>query len=102
MIIRDGDWILVDSDLKMGRYVWRRQNPDGSTTFRTDYAMDQVIKENKALRNETQGQRYGDWRKIASVPLAKHYGELAAANQQHDDKYIDRWLSENSAFKTFG
>lgn len=101
MIIRDGEWTLVQSDLKLGRFVWSRQNPDGSTTYRTDYRMDEVIQDAKALRNETQNERYGDWRKIASVPLSVHYGALAEANHQRDDKYIDRWLGENSAFKTF-
>ena len=77
MIIRDGDWTLFESDFLGQRQTWSRQNPDGTTTYRTDYKVDDVMDANLLLRNDTAGERYGDWRLIASVPLALHHRELA-------------------------
>jgi hypothetical protein len=101
MIIRDGDWTLVSADLKLGRQVWSRQNPDGSTTVRTDYKVDEVLDANQAARSAAQGTRFGDWARVASIPLNVYYGNgLADAQEQLDGKYFDKWLSENSKFKT--
>ena len=101
MIIRDGDWRLVDADLKLGRQVWRRENPDGSTTIRTDYAVTEVLDANQAARSEAAGKRHLDWSRIASIPLAEYYGKgLDQAQGQADGRYIDKYLSENNKFKT--
>ena len=100
MIIRDGDWRLVDYDFKLKRQVWRRENPDGSTTVRTDYAVDEVLDANQRARSDALGTKHGDWSRIASIPLNAFYGELADANAQMDNRYIDKWLSENSKFRT--
>lgn len=101
-MIKDGEWVLFDYDFPTKRQIWRRANPDGSSTYRTDYHVDDVLAQNHAERMENAGRRHGDWTKIASVPLALHYGELAGAQSQLDRGYIDKWLNENSAFKTFG
>jgi len=101
VIIRDGDWTLFESDFLGQRQTWSRQNPDGTTTYRTDYKVDDVMDANLLLRNDTAGEKYGDWRLIASVPLALHHRELAEAQSQMDSGYIDKWLSENDRFKTF-
>ena len=101
MIIRDGNWTLFDYDIKTGRQVWRTTNDDGSETYRTDYPVQEVLDENHAARMESHGERYGDWRRVASVPLNLHYDQLADAQSQRDSGYIDRWLRENPAFKTF-
>jgi hypothetical protein len=100
MIIRDGEWRLVDYDFKLKRQVWRRENPDGSTTVRTDYAVDEVLDSNQRARSDAMGTKHGDWSRIASIPLNAFYGELEQASHQQDDKYFDKWLSENSKFKT--
>ena len=99
-MIRDGDWVLHDYDFHTKRQVWRRSNPDGSDTYRTDYHVDEILSENHADRMDNQGNRMGEWAKIASVPLTLHYSQLAAAQNQKDSQYIDKWLAENPAFKT--
>lgn len=101
MIIRDGDWTLFSSDLKLGRFVWKMENPDGTVTFRTDYRADGIMDANHAARMDSAGQKYGDWRRIASVPLNLHYDQMAGAISQRDDGYMDRWLREHDKFKTF-
>jgi hypothetical protein len=100
MLIRDGDWTLVSADLKLGRQVWSRQNPDGSTTVRTDYHVDEVLDANQRARSDAP-KRFGDWARIASIPLNEYYGKgLADAQAQQDGKYFDKYLSDNSKFKT--
>lgn len=104
MLIRDGDWTLVDSDLKLGRYVWAMQNPDGSTTYRTDYTVEPTVEINKAQRNMVQKGWSGDYHHIASIPLNMFHDQLAEASRQGDDKHISRWLndSDNRAWRTKG
>jgi hypothetical protein len=101
-MIRDGDWTLINSDLQMGRFVWARQNPDGSTTHRTDYTVDQTIDTNRAQRNITQPGWKGDYHHIASIPLNVLHDGLAEAHSQGDDNFVSKFLndSDNLAWRT--
>lgn len=102
MIIKDGDWTLFSHDFKMKRTVWARQNPDGSTTFRTDYAVDDTIEANRDMRNAASKGFKGDWHKVASIPLNVYYNQLHQASLQDDKAFISRWLndSDNAAWRT--
>jgi hypothetical protein len=102
MLIRDGEWTLFDHDFRLKRTVWARQNPDGSTTFRTDYAVDDTIEANKTMRNAASKGFAGDWHKVASIPLNVFHDQLAEASRQDDSKFISRWLndSDNRAWRT--
>lgn len=102
MIIRDGDWTLVSHDLKMKRTVWARQNPDGSTTYRTDYHVDDTLEANAAMRNSATNGWAGDWHKVASIPLGVYYDKLHHASLQDDQAFINRFLNDadNRAFRT--
>jgi hypothetical protein len=104
MIIRDGDWTLVDSDLKLKRFVWARQNPDGSTTYRTDYGVDDTIEANKTMMADASKDWKGDWHKVASIPLGVYYDKLHAASLQDDQAFISKFLndSDNRAWRTKG
>lgn len=102
MVIRDGEWTLVDHDFQMRRTKWARQNPDGSTTYRTDYQVDPTIEVNKAQRNLAQKGWAGDYHMVASVPLPIYYEQLHAAMLQKDEKAVNRFLndSDNAAWRT--
>ena len=100
MIIKDGDWRLISYDFKLKRQVWQCENPDGSTTIRTDYAVDDVLDANHTARMDAAGTKHGDWSRIASIPLNTFYDQLNEAQSQMDGRYIDRWLAENPKFKT--
>lgn len=104
MKIRDGEWTLFSHDFKLKRTVWARENGDGSTTFRTDYAVDDTIEANTAMRNSVSGGWKGDWHKVASVPLNIFYDRLAEASKQDDNAYISRFLndSDNAKWRTKG
>lgn len=99
---RDGDWVLLDHDVKMGRTTWAMTNPDGSTTVRTDYAVDPIVDTNTAQRNMARNDWKGDYHMVASVPVSLFYDQLAEASRQKDDKFISRWLnnSDNRAWRT--
>ena len=102
MIIRDGEWTLFDSDIQLGRFVWKKDNPDGSMTFRTDYRVDPTIEINRAQRNMAQEGWKGDYHHVASIPLNVYYDQLAEANTQGDDKFLSKWLNDadNRAWRT--
>ena len=102
MIIRDGEWTLYEHDFKLKRTVWVRTNADGTTTMRTDYAVDDTIEANRDMRNAAQKGWQGDWHKVASVPLNIFHDKLAEASRQDDERFIDRWLndSDNRAWRT--
>lgn len=102
MRYRDGDWELFDYDIQTGRQVWSTTNPDGSTTFRTDYPVDATIDLNTAQRNMAQPGWSGDYHHVASVPLNVYYEQLAQASKEGDDRYLSKWLndSDHSAWRT--
>lgn len=101
-MIRDGDWTLFDGDIKLGRFVWVRENPDGSRTFRTDYRVDPTVEMNKAQRNLAAPGWAGDYHHVASIPLNVFWDQLAEASKQGDNKFLSRWLndSDNRAWRT--
>lgn len=102
MRIKDGDWTLVSHDVKLGRTVWSMQNPDGSTTMRTDYAVEPTIEANTAMRNTVNPGWKGDYHKVASIPLNLFYEQLNPAILQDDQKFISKWLNDadNRAWRT--
>lgn len=102
-VIRDGDWRLYDYDYQTGRSQWIMHNPDGSFTMRTDYPVDKLIEQNRMELNESNGKRWGDGRRVASIPLNIYHEQLAEASHQQDDQYLSKWLndSDHRAFRTF-
>ena len=102
MKIRDGDWVLFDYTPEIGRQVWVRHNPDGSTTFRTDYEVQPTIDANTAMRNVLDPGWKGDWHKVASVPVHLFDKHLKEASVQGDDRYLSKWLNDgdNAAWRT--
>lgn len=102
MRIRDGEWTLVEHDFPTKRTTWARHNPDGSMTYRTDYAVDDTIEANKSMRNSVESGFKGDWHKVASIPLGVYYDKLAEASRQDDTAYVRKFLndSDNRAWRT--
>jgi len=102
MIVRDGDWTLFSSDIRLGRHTWRRENSDGTSTFRTDYAVDPTIEANTAMRNMATSGWKGDYHKVASVPLNIYWNKLHDAVQQDDDRFVSNFLNDrdNAAWRT--
>lgn len=104
MRFRDGDWVLFDYDAKTGRQVWSMENPDGSTTFRTDYPVQPTVDINTAQRNLSRADWVGDYHQIASIPLNVYHEQVAEAAKQDDQKFLSKWLNDgdNAAWRTKG
>lgn len=103
MIIRDGEWTLFSADIREGKYVWTRQNADGTITRRTDTHCDTIVDTNTAQRNISEKTWAGDWHMIASVPKAVAWNSgLVEAQSQGDDRFVSKWLndSDNRAWRT--
>lgn len=99
--IKDGNWTLFAFDQDTGRSIWSTWI-DGKITFRIDTPVDHIIEANTIDRNADHPHRFGDYVRIASVPL-QHYHQvgLAEATVQRDDKFLSDWLnnSDNAAFR---
>ena len=100
-MIKDGDWKLIDYDPHSGRSVWKLEHGDGNFTIRTDEPHDALLKQNAEMRNETAGEKYGEWRLIANMPGDYWFHHLSEAAKQRDSKYIQKFLNDNPAWKTF-
>lgn len=94
MRIKDGDWHLVSHDLQLKRTVWARGNGDGTTTYRTDYHIDDTLEANKAMQNTLDPGWKGDWHKVASIPVGIFHDKLAEATRQDDWKYVSKFLND--------
>ena len=101
---RDADgFALYEWDAATGRTVWFKENGDGTTTWRTDQPVDDLLRQNAGQRNIARNDWRGDLHQIASIPLNIAYdGALGDAMKEQDTKWLSRWLndSDNRAFRT--
>jgi hypothetical protein len=101
--IWDGSFLLIDQDRETGRLTWVEFLENGGMRFRIDYPVADLVKVNQVERNETAGNRFGEWAKVASIPLNLYYDSgFAEAIAQGDRKFTSRWLndSDNRAWRT--
>ncbi|NRQ13458.1 hypothetical protein [Ensifer sesbaniae] len=102
MIIRDGAWTLYDHDMMTGRSVWHLFDGE-KDVFRVDYPVDNLISENREVRNSAEKAWRGDWHRVASIPLnIAHNSGLVQAHSEGDDRFVKRFLnsSDNRAWRT--
>lgn len=103
MEIRDGDWTLWEHDPATGRTIWWSLDDEGNSVFRIDTPVDAVIEANAEAYKEAEGTKFGDWARVASVPLnLLHSSGLHEAHLQDDNQFISKWMnnSDNRAFRT--
>ena len=102
--IRDGAWRLFDWDPATGKTVWMLAE-DGKVVFETRMPVDAIIRANADAANATSGQRFGEFRRIASIPANLMFSSgMAEAGRQGDQQFMSRWLNDgdNAAWRTFG
>lgn len=93
---------LFGKDDAAGTRVWCKHDA-GKMVFRVDQDVTEIVEANKSVRNETKASGFGDWVRIASVPLTMvEKSGLADAKANGDQKFITRWLNDgdNRAFRT--
>jgi hypothetical protein len=96
-------WYLMDDNPYHGVRHWGLETEDG-TIIRTEYYVANAFMEaNQQQRNHTDGERFGNFRHVASIPMHIWARDIAPRQQQQDQASIKKWLnaSENIAFRTF-
>lgn len=101
--VRDGDWHLLEYDPVTKRSVWWTLDDEGNDVLRYDMPVDPIVDVNAEICHSLSGARWGEGRRIASVPLPLYYDALDEAFQQEDQTYIKKWLNDgdNRAWRTF-
>lgn len=102
MEIRDGDWVMIDHEFSTGRSTWMKEE-DGKYLFRVDMPINDILDANNDALVDTIGRKFGEWRRIASVPdHLVHKNGLEEAMAQKDKKWLNRWFndSDNAKFRT--
>jgi hypothetical protein len=102
--IYDGRWRLFSHDALTGRSVWVIHEGD-RTHWRTDYPVENLIKDNAAHHADSMGNRFGEISRVASIPINVFYDKgLAQAHREGDRQQIKRFLndSDNAAWRTRG
>ena len=64
---------------------------------------EQLLKFNKESLDMSQGQRFGDGKVVASIPLNIFYRDHAPRIKQGDDDFMKWWLNndQNRPYRTF-
>lgn len=60
-----------------------------------------ILEACSAERKATDGQRWGEMRKVGSIPMAIYTRMLHIKSQDDRKKFVRKWLKENPAFITF-
>ena len=101
----DGDWELFDWEPHTGRTTWRLYDGE-KETFRIDYPVENIVRENGEQYNDHSGARWDGGRRVASIPLNVFHDENVGLDKAHlegDEKYLAKWLNDgdNVKFRTF-
>jgi hypothetical protein len=91
--------ILTDVNRELG-IVTKMHDVDGKVTIEKTYDSQPILEACAAERAATEGQKWGELRKIGSIPMA----ELATMMRQDgriDQKRAWAWVKANPAFCTF-
>lgn len=97
-------WMLFDDDPEIGRKVWLGYDDKGQfKAAHVEQEIDAVLEANAEAEKASHGQRFGDYNRIASVPLTffEKTG-LGDAVDARDQRYISKILNDTdfSKFRT--
>lgn len=99
------DWTLL-KETPSHRY-WLGFLDDGRQVIKTEYlADDELVEQNKALFNESDGKRWGDGQVVGRIPLNVLYSsqhQIAEKLAEGDRDHIKWWLNSEHAlpYRTF-
>lgn len=94
----------VSSDGLRRHYVYWVDKANGVGFRKTENIVEQdLLKVNQEKLNDSQGQRFGDGKIIASVPLNVFYRDFAKRLKEGDDDFTKYWLNHenNRSYRTF-
>jgi hypothetical protein len=89
-------WLLLEDDPEMRRKVWVGYDRAGTPrSARVEQEVDDIIEANAEAEKATHGARFGDYNRVASVPLTfiEKTG-LDQAIDARDRRYISKILND--------
>ena len=68
---------------------------------KTTFDAQPLLEEAKAERNATAGERWGEMRRVGTIPMAVYAKAATIRDNKERRTYIQKWLRDNPAFVTF-
>lgn len=95
------NWLLFDDDREIGRKVWLGYDETGKfRAAHVEQEIDAVLEANSAAEKASHGQRFGDYNRVASVPLTLFEKTgLGEAIDGRDQRYISKVLNDSDFAK---
>lgn len=94
----------MSSDGLRRHYVYWVDKANGVGFRKTENLVEQdLLKVNQEKLNDSHGQRFGDGKIIASVPLNVFYRDFAKRLKEGDEDFSKWWLNheQNRPYRTF-
>lgn len=91
--------ILLDRNDTTGAETWYETEEDTQRAT-TSQNVDDILAYAADMRAATQGEKYGDMRKMGVMPMAV-IGQAMREGWLMDEKKMREWFRQNPAFKTF-
>lgn len=94
----------VSSDGLRRHYVYWVDKANGVGFRKTENLVEEdLLAHNRERLNDSQGQRFGDGKVVASVPLNVFYRDFASRLREGDTDFMRWWLNndENRPYRTF-
>lgn len=96
--------VFFDHDPEIGRTVWLIFNERGELRgAHVEQEIDAILEANAEAEKATHGQRFGDYNRVASVPLTFfEKAGLGEAIDAQDRRYLSKILNDSdySGFRT--
>lgn len=96
--------VFFEHDPEIGRTVWLIFDDKGQLKgAHVEQDVDAIVEQNRKAEIESHGKRFGDYNRVASVPLTfLEKTGLGDAIDARDRKFISKVLndSDNSGFRT--
>ena len=97
-------WSLFDDDQEIGRKVWIGFDDKGEPrAAHVEQEVDDILAANIEAEKATHGRRFGDYNRVASVPLTMwEKTGLGEAIDADDRRYLSKVLNDgdNRKFRT--
>lgn len=96
---RDMSRILLKTNANTGVDTYHETAGDTGRAV-TEQNVDDILEHAADMRRETQGEKYGDMRRVAVMPMSV-VGQAMREGWLFDQERVRQWVRDNPAFKTF-
>lgn len=104
--IPDDQWEFegYSQDGMRRHYVYWVDKANGTGFRKTENAIEaEILESNRQRFNDSHGQRFGDGKVVASIPLNVFYRDFASRLKEGDTDFMRWWLNseQNRPYRTF-